>query len=291
MSDPRPRRGEKASCCASTDHRHRINHASVSYSIHTLKGGKNDGFDGLTSDFILNGTDLLCQHLSTLFSLMLSHCIAPSSFCMPTMIPIPKGSGSMGDIKNYRGIALSSLLSKLFDTCIISSQFDRLQSNDLQFAYKPQTSTIQCVPSITETVSYYVDNSGQVYVCMLDASKAFDCVNLLLLFKKLLQRDMCPLNLRFLMNTYCKQQMRVLWNGTISNTFSTNNGVKQGGVLSPILFNVYLDELIKMLSEQGLGCHLHGQFVDAFIYAEDVTLLAPTSTARYAIGCRKKQYE
>ena len=210
---------------------------------------------------------------------MLSHCIAPSSFCMSTMIPIPKGSGSMGDIKNYRGIALSSLLSKLFDTCIISSQFDRLQSNDLQFAYKPQTSTIQCVSSITETVSYYVDNSGQVYVCMLDASKAFDCVNLLLLFKKLLQRDMCPLFLRFLMNTYCKQQMRVKWNGTISNTFSTSNGVKQGGVLSPILFNVYLDELIEMLSEQGLGCHLHGQFVGAFIYADDVTLLAPTSTA------------
>ena len=90
---------------------------------------------------------------------------------------------------------------------------------------------------------------------------------------------MCPLFLRFLMNSYCKQQMRVKWNGTISNTFSTSNGVKQGGVLSPILLNVYLDELIKMLSEQELGCRLHGQFVGAFIYVDDVTLLAPTSTA------------
>ena len=52
-----------------------------------------------------------------------------------------------------------------------------------------------------------------------------------------------------------EQQIRVKWNGTISSTFSTSNGVKQGVVLSPILFNVYLDELIKMLSEQGLGCH------------------------------------
>ena len=116
----------------------------------------------------------------------------------------------------------------------------------MQFAYKPQTSTIQCVSSITETVSYYVDNSDQVYVCMLDASKAFDCVNFLLLFKKLLKRDMWPLFLRFLMNIYCKQQMRVKWNDTISSTFSTSNGVKQGGVLSPILFNVYLDELTKI---------------------------------------------
>ena len=110
----------------------------------------------------------------------------------------------MGDIKNYRGIALSSLSSKLFDTCIISSQFDRFWG----FAICLQTANFNNF-SISETVSYYVDNSGQVYVCMLDASKAFDCVNLLLLFRKLLQRDMCPLFLRFLMNTYCKQQMRL----------------------------------------------------------------------------------
>ena len=88
----------------------------------------DDGFGGLTSDFILNGTDLLCQHLSTLFSFILSHCIAPSSFCMSTMISIPKGSGSIDDIKNYKGIALISLLSKLFDTCIRSSRFDGLKS-------------------------------------------------------------------------------------------------------------------------------------------------------------------
>ena len=81
------------------------------------------------------------------------------------------------------------------------------------------------------------------------------------------------------MNTYCNQQLRVRWNDTITNTFSIRKGVKQGGVLSPILMNVYIVELIKMLSEQGLGCHLHGQFVGAVIYVDDVTLLAPTCTA------------
>ena len=107
-----------------------IDYSSVKYSISKLKVGKNDGFDGLSSDFILNGTELLCHHLSNIFSLVSPHCCAPTSFCIATMIPIPKGSGSMGDMKNYRGI---SLLSKLFDTCIITSQFDSLLSNDLQF--------------------------------------------------------------------------------------------------------------------------------------------------------------
>ena len=95
---------------------------------------------------------------------MLSHCYVPDSFCMSTMIHLPKGSGSIGDVKSYRGITLSSLLSKLFDTCVISSQFDSLYSNDLQFAYKPQTSTIQCVSSVIETITYYVDHDGNVFM-------------------------------------------------------------------------------------------------------------------------------
>ena len=57
---------------------------------------------------------------------MLSHCYAPSSFCISTlMVPIPKkSSGSIAEITNYRGIALSSLLSKIFDNFIISNQYD-----------------------------------------------------------------------------------------------------------------------------------------------------------------------
>ena len=54
---------------------------------------------------------------------MLLHCYTPTRFCVSTMIPMPKkGSGSMNDIQNYMGIALSSLLSKLFDHCIIGNQ-------------------------------------------------------------------------------------------------------------------------------------------------------------------------
>ena len=100
-------------------------------------------------------------------------------------------------------------MSKLFDTYIKSSQFDSLFSNDLQFVYKLQTCTTECVSSVIETVSYYIDHLGDASMYMLDALKAFDRVNLLRLFSKLLQRDMCLLFLRFLMSTYCNQQMPV----------------------------------------------------------------------------------
>ena len=77
------------------------------------------------------------------------------------------------------------------------NQYDYLRSEDLQFPYKTKISVIHCVNSVNEIVNYYINNLGKVYVCTLDASKAFDWVNLLTLFKKLFERNMCPLFLRF----------------------------------------------------------------------------------------------
>ena len=70
--------------------------------------------------------------------------------------------------------------------------------------------------------------------------------------------------------------MRVRWNSTFSELFSVSNGVKQGGVLSPILFSLYLDKLLVELRELGIGCHMNGLFTGitgAFIYADDITII------------------
>ena len=92
---------------------------------------------------------------------------------------------------------------------------------------------------------------------------------------------MYPLFLRFLIHGYCKQKVRGKWNWSLSGTFIASNGVKQG--TEPVLlFTVYLDQLILAI-ELGNGCHLNGMFVGAFIYAGDVTLLAPKSMALKAM--------
>ena len=79
--------------------------------------------------------------------------------------------------------------------------------------------------------------------------------------------------------------MRIKWNTAKSSSFDTtcSNGVKQGGVLSPLLFNVYLDELILLIRGQGVGCHMNDMCVGAFCYANDVTLMASTDMALNAM--------
>jgi len=65
----------------------------------------------------------------------------------------------------------------------------------------------------------------------------------------------------------------------VSRPFGTLNGVRQGGVLSPLLFSLYLDNLLADLSSVGIGCHYIGMFVGAQAYADDLTLLAPSPSA------------
>ena len=116
-------------------------------------------------------------------------------------------------------------------------------------------------------------------MCMLDASKAFDRVNHLSLINKLKLRNMCPTILKFLMCTYQRQSVMVNCNGEWSSPFSVGNSVKQGGLLSAVLFTVYLDGLIDQLKKKSLGCHFNSHFVGCFIYADDITLLAPSHDA------------
>ena len=72
--------------------------------------------------------------------------------------------------------------------------------------------------------------------------------------------------------------MKVQWGSSLSNGFSVSNGVRQGGVLSPYLFAVYLG-LLEELSNSGVGCYWGSSFVGALAYADDVVLLAPCASA------------
>ena len=84
---------------------------------------------------------------------------------------------------------------------------------------------------------------------------------------------------------YTSHVTQVLWNGIFSSPFLVENGVKQGGIVSPILFCVYLDGLLKMLKESKVGCFVGHLCVAAVAYADDIVLLAPTARAMRLLQC------
>ncbi len=64
--------------------------------------------------------------------------------------------------------------------------------------------------------------------------------------------------------------------GSTSTTFNMSNGVKQGSVISPLFFTLYVDELIQTLEKSGYGCKLGDKYYSIFVYADNIFLLSPT---------------
>ena len=135
---------------------------------------------------------------------------------------------------------------------------------------------MQCTWAVQETISHYRRSGSEVFCCLLDFSKAFDKVNFAQLFEKLIDRSVPAIVLRLVLYIYLNQSCFIRWNSVESSSFQVKNGVRQGAILSPSLFCVYLDTLLCQLRDAGVGCHLAGKFLGAYGYADDVTLLAPT---------------
>ena len=109
------------------------------------------------------------------------------------------------------------------------------------------------VYTLKQVVDYCRSNSSPVYICFLDASKAFDRVNYAILCKKIASRNLPNVIVRILHVWFSRQCFYVKWGSVLSQSFHATNGVRQGGILSPHLFNIYIDELSIKLNSQFFG--------------------------------------
>ena len=152
-----------------------------------------------------------------------------------------------------------------------------LWTNDNQFGFKSGHSTDQCVYALSEFIEYYKSRSTSIFVAFLDASKAFDKINHWVLFKKLINKHVPLYLVKILCFWYQQQSMYVRWGSTISTKFKVTNGVRQGGVLSPRLFNLYIDGLSTILNRCQIGGSIGGKRINHMLYADDICVISLSS--------------
>ena len=133
---------------------------------------------------------MLFEKLAIVIRSYLIHGHVTLFLLVATLIPIIKDKlGSISSSKNYRSIALSSVILKIIDWVILLLFGTSLCLDDLQFAYQPGGSTTMHTWAVIETIGYFMRHGSEIFACTMDMTKAFDLVKHSLLYKKLMTSE------------------------------------------------------------------------------------------------------
>jgi hypothetical protein len=249
---------------------------AVSLAVLKINKGKAPGLDGIMIEHLLNCHPIIYTLLAKLFNQIITSGHIPADFGHGIIIPLPKSEsvGGRHKLDSFRGITLSPMISKIFEHCIMELLHDYLYSDDHQFGFKPKTGCSHAIYTVRLVVDYFLQNDSTINLCFIDVSKAFDRVNHSVLFMKLMKRRVPVAFITILRNWYDNLDARVRWNDVMSHTFKVCAGVRQGGILSPVLFLVYVNDMLIKLAKR--GCNIGRLLVGAFMYADDLVLLSPS---------------
>jgi len=134
------------------------------------------------------------------------------------------------------------------------------------------------VACLRAVIKHYNNNGSTVTLCALDISKAFDRVDHYKLMTMLMERMFPKCIIDVILNWFKNCCSCVRWDDAMSSVFPVMAGVRQGGVLSPLLFAIFMDNLINRLQRSGLGCVLNQTYFGCLIYADDIMLISQSVT-------------
>ena len=222
--------------------------SEVVRSCRMLKLKKSAGADAIEAEHLKYGGFELAIHMSIAFSAFLRHSFIPSQWLESYIVPIVKDKkGDSCNPNNYRGIAISCVMSKLLESILLERVECNFGSCERQFGFKKLHSCADCSFVLKESVNHFLERGNkEMFLSGLDLSKAFDRVSHYRLFNRLLDTEYPVYFVKFLQTWYENQNM---WNNRLSEPFGARNRVRQGSVLSPSLFNIYIDDLLHQLEE------------------------------------------
>ena len=253
---------------------HAIDTELVSDIVSAMHRGKAPDITGLTGEHLQFSHPSVIVLLAKLFQLIILSGCVPNGFKHSYIVPIPKVKDTRTKAltcDDFRGIAISPVISKVFEYCVVDRFNEFLGSADNQFGFRKGLSCSHAVYSTRRIVDTFIKNGNTANLCSIDLSKAFDKVNHHGLYLKLMKRHI-PIELLVVLENWLSScDASVKWKEVWSACFEIDFGVRQGSVLSPYLFNIYLDDVARLND-----CYKR-TFV--IIYADDILLIAQSVSA------------
>ncbi|CAF1025691.1 unnamed protein product, partial [Brachionus calyciflorus] len=244
----------------------------LSKMIKNLPNNKTVGLSFLSNEMLkycdCNEVTLI---LKLIFEKMINHQINPTLFNLSIIKPLIKCEKKPNtDIDNIRPVAVSEPLANLFETVLLNRLNESFQESNKQFGFRSNYSCSHAVFCLKQALKVARNLKKRLYICAIDASKAFDKVVRAKLWLELIKKDIPPPIILAFIHYYDTSLMIVSNNGKYSKIFRTLVGVRQGGVASPKLFSIYINELIERLTECKEGLVISKIKLDTIVYADDI---------------------
>ena len=257
----------------------RITEKEVKDALRKLKLGKAVGIDNLSGEMLRCATPIIKTWLTSLFNIILLKGIYPQQWCIGIITSLHK-NGDTHDPNNYRGLTITSCLGKVYNSVLTKrlekfvENYTILPVNQIGFRKKARTSDHMFI--LKTLIEKYVTNrnSKPLYLCFVDLKKAYDSVWHQGLMLKLLQHNIRGPFFNSIQNMYSKSCACIKHQNGLSESFKCNIGVRQGDVLSPLLFNLYISDLPDYVGLSQDSPKLGDTHINCLMYADDMVLMS-----------------
>ena len=250
----------------------------VKLAVRKLKKGKAVGVDGLFNEIFKYGGDEVTKCLWKFYQGIFKNEQFPTDWSRGMIFPLFKGGPEEGrvDPNKYRGITLLSIVGKTYTSILNNRLSDYVENNgilvDEQAGFRKNRSTVDQLFILTEVIKYRRPN--KTYCAFIDVAKAYDKVWRNGLWYKLWKYGIRGKMWRVLRNIYKKVESCVLLGDSRTDFFEIEVGLRQGCILSPLLFNLFINDLRDHVHKLKKGVRLGRTRISLLYFADDIVILA-----------------
>ena len=253
------------------------NKEEIALAIKQLKLGKSPGPDNITAEMMRADINTIVNMLHPLFEKIWEEERVPKDWKEGYLIKIPK-KGDLSNCANYRGITLLSVPGKVFNRIILNRMKDKvdMQLRDQQAGFRQNRSCTDQIATLRIIVEQSIEWNSSLYINFIDYEKAFDSLDRQTLWKLLRHYGVPGKLVRIIQSSYEEMTCRVVHEGRLTDSFTVETGVRQGCLLSPLLFILAIDWIMEKSTDKkrnGIQWTLWEQLND-LDFADDIALLS-----------------